>query len=154
MRCSMMVLVLLTALLRDPALLRAETPDWGEIDAAISDAVAARDIPGAVVLVGQGDRVLYRSAMGSRALVPAVEPMTVDTIFDLASLTKVVATMPSVLLLWEQGRIDLDAPLGRYLKEFTASAFQGVTVRRLLTHSAGLPATPPREATARGFPAA
>src|SRR5262249_14998687 len=60
----------------------------------------------------------------------------------------------SVLLLWEQGRIDLDAPLGRYLKEFTASAFQGVTVRRLLTHSAGLPATPPREATARGFPAA
>ena len=62
--------------------------------------------------------MLYRRAIGSRALVPAVEPMTVDTMFDVASLTKVVATMPAVLALWEEGRIDLDAPLGRYLKEF------------------------------------
>jgi uncharacterized protein YbbC (DUF1343 family)/CubicO group peptidase (beta-lactamase class C family) len=145
--------VLLLTLLSAPAPLLAQPKSWEELDTALRDAVAG-DVPGAVVLVGQGERILYRRAMGSRALVPAVEPMTVDTIFDLASLTKVVATTPSVLLLWEQGRLDLDAPFGRYLKEFGGPAFRDVTVRRLLTHSAGLPATPPREATARGFPEA
>jgi uncharacterized protein YbbC (DUF1343 family)/CubicO group peptidase (beta-lactamase class C family) len=134
----------------------ASTPPvaWPELDSAARDAVAAREVPGAVILVGRGDRVLYRRAVGSRALVPAVEPMTVDTIFDLASLTKVIATMPSVLLLWEQGRVDLDAPLGRYLREFNTPAFTGVTIRRILTHSAGLPPLPSREAMAKGFPAA
>ena len=88
------------------------------LDAAARDAVAVGDVPGAVVVVGQDGSVLYRRATGSRALVPAVEPMTIDTVFDVASLTKVVATMPAVLALWEEGRVDLDAPLGRYLKEF------------------------------------
>ena len=60
---------------------------------------------------------------GRARSVPAVEPMTLDTVFDVASLTKVVATMPAVLALWEEGRIDLDAPLGRYLKEFAAPRF-------------------------------
>jgi uncharacterized protein YbbC (DUF1343 family) len=127
---------------------------WAEVDAAAHDAVAAGQVPGAVILVGQGERVLYRKSFGARALVPAHEPMTLDTIFDLASLTKVVATTPAVLLLSEHHRIDLDAPLGRYLKEFNTPAFKGVTVRRLLTHSAGLPALPSREAMASRFPAA
>ena len=82
------------------------------IDAAARDAVAVGDVPGAVVVVGQDGSVLYRRATGSRALVPAVEPMTIDTVFDVASLTKVVATMPAVLALWEEGRVDLDAPSG------------------------------------------
>src|SRR6266542_3725188 len=129
-------------------------PIWAELDSAARDAVAAGEVPGAVVLVGRGERVLYRKGLGSRALVPAVEPMTVDTIFDLASLTKVVATTPAVLLLWEQERVDLDAPLGRYLKEFNTPAFRDVTVRRLLTHSAGLSDVPSREAMARRFPEA
>jgi uncharacterized protein YbbC (DUF1343 family)/CubicO group peptidase (beta-lactamase class C family) len=107
-----------------------------------------------VILVGQGERVLYRKSFGSRALVPASEPMTTDTIFDLASLTKVVGTTPSVMLLQERHRVELEAPLGRYLKEFNTPAFQGVTIRRMLTHSAGLPALPSREAMARRFPAA
>ncbi|HYB44156.1 MAG TPA: exo-beta-N-acetylmuramidase NamZ domain-containing protein [Candidatus Methylomirabilis sp.] len=132
----------------------AAPPYWPELDSAARDAVGTNEVPGAVILVGQGDRVLYRKAVGSRALVPHTEPMTADTIFDLASLTKVVATTPAVLLLWEQGRIDLDAPLGRYLKEFNTAAFQDVTVRRVLTHSAGLPDMPSREAMARRFPEA
>ena len=125
-----------------------------ELDAAARDAVAARDVPGAVVVVGQDGSVLYRRATGSRALVPAVEPMTIDTVFDVASLTKVVATMPAVLALWEEGRVDLDAPLGRYLKEFAGPGFREVTIRRLLTHSSGLSDLPRREAMARGFPEA
>src|SRR5437773_4898165 len=129
-------------------------PIWPELDSAARDAVAAGEVPGAVILVGRGERVLYRKGLGSRALVPAVEPMTVDTIFDLASLTKVVATTPAVLLLWEQERVDLDAPLGRYLKEFNTPAFRDVTVRRVLTHSAGLSDVPSREAMARRFPEA
>jgi uncharacterized protein YbbC (DUF1343 family)/CubicO group peptidase (beta-lactamase class C family) len=127
---------------------------WAELDTAARDAVATGEVPGAVVMVGEAERILYQKALGSRALVPAIEPMTLDTVFDLASLTKVVATAPAVLLLWEQGRVDLDAPLGRYLKEFDTAAFQGVTVRRLLTHSAGLPDLPSREAMARRFPEA
>ncbi len=127
---------------------------WPALDAAARDAVAAGEVPGTVVLVGRGDRVSYRHATGSRALVPSPEPMTVDTIFDLASLTKVVATMPAVLALWERGRIDLDAPLGRYLKEFAGPTFREVTIRRLLTHSSGLSDMPRREAMARGFPEA
>ncbi len=139
-----------------PAAADAWTPPplWPEVDSAARDAVAAGEVPGAVILVGRGDRVLYRKALGSRALVPATEVMTVDTIFDVASLTKVVATMPAVLLLWEQGRVDLEAPLGRYLKEFNTPAFRDVTIRRLLTHSAGLPDLPSREAMGRGFPQA
>ena len=124
------------------------------IDAAARDAVAVGDVPGAVVVVGQDGSVLYRRATGSRALVPAVEPMTIDTVFDVASLTKVVATMPAVLALWEEGRVDLDAPLGRYLKEFAGPAFREVTIRRLLTHASGLSDLPRREAMARGFPEA
>jgi uncharacterized protein YbbC (DUF1343 family)/CubicO group peptidase (beta-lactamase class C family) len=124
------------------------------LDAAARDAVAVGDVPGAVVVVGQGGSVLYRRATGSRALVPVIEPMTVDTVFDVASLTKVLATMPAVLALWEEGRLDLDAPLGRYLKEFDGPAFREVTLRRLLTHASGLSDLPRREAMARGFPEA
>src|SRR5262249_30625195 len=127
---------------------------WSAVDLAARDAVAAGEVPGVVVLVGQGDRELYARATGSRALVPRVEPMTLDTVFDVASLTKVVATTPSILKLWEQGRIDLDAPLGRYLTEFVGPAFREVTIRRLLIHASGLAALPRGEAMARRFPGA
>src|SRR5262245_19112311 len=127
---------------------------WAAVDLAASDAVTAGDVPGVVVLVGQGDRVVYARATGSRALVPSVEPMTLDTVFDVASLTKVVATMPSILKLWEQGRIDLGAPLGRYLTEFAGPGFREVTIRRLLIHASGLADLPQREAMGRRFPGA
>ncbi|MBI2528276.1 MAG: DUF1343 domain-containing protein [Candidatus Rokubacteria bacterium] len=132
----------------------AQPLDWTELDEAARDAIAAGDLPGAVIVVGQGDRILHRQAYGSRALTPAVEPMTLDTVFDIASLTKVVATTPAVLALWEQGRLDLDAPLGRYLREFAGPAFRGVTLRGMLTHSAGFSDLPSPRAIPRGLPQA
>src|SRR5262245_14741297 len=137
-----------------PASSAADAADWGAIDAAVRDAVTAGDLPGGVVLVGRGDRILYRKAFGSRALVPAVEPATIDTVFDIASLTKVVATAPAVLALWEKGRIELDAPIGRYLSEFAGPRHREVTVRRVLIHSAGFPDLPPAQSAARGMAAA
>jgi uncharacterized protein YbbC (DUF1343 family) len=133
---------------------QAQPTDWAGLDQAVRDAVTAGEVPGAVVVVGQRDSILYRKAMGSRALMPQAEPISLDTVYDVASLTKVVATTPAVLALWEQGRIDLDAPIGRYLVEFRGRAHHDVTTRRLLTHTAGLSDLPPPEASRRGFPAA
>jgi uncharacterized protein YbbC (DUF1343 family)/CubicO group peptidase (beta-lactamase class C family) len=140
-----------------PAPVRAQavTGTWQQaVDEAVRDSVASSEIPGAVLVVGQGDQVLHRKVLGWRATVPNPELMTADTIFDIASLTKVIATTPAVLRLWEMGKIDLNAPLGRYLKEFDSAAFQDVTVLRLLTHSAGMNDLPSREAMAKGFPEA
>jgi uncharacterized protein YbbC (DUF1343 family)/CubicO group peptidase (beta-lactamase class C family) len=138
-----------------PSPVRAQTVTWQlAVDEAIRDSVASSEIPGAVLVVGQGDQVLHRKVLGWRATVPHPELMTADTIFDIASLTKVIATAPAVLRLWEMGKIDLNAPLGRYLKEFDTAAFQDVTVMRLLTHSAGMNDLPSREAMAKGFPEA
>ena len=133
---------------------RGQTPDFAAVDQAAQDSVSAAKIPGAVILVGQGDQILYRKAFGFRSLVPASEPMTPETIFDVASLTKVVATTPAVLLLVEQGKLSLDAPLGTYLKEFRGRDYREMTIRRLLTHTAGLPDLPPVGALREGFPAA
>jgi uncharacterized protein YbbC (DUF1343 family)/CubicO group peptidase (beta-lactamase class C family) len=138
-----------------PSSIPAQTVTWQlTVDEAVRDAVASSEIPGAVLVVGQGEQILHRKVLGWRATAPTPELMTADTIFDIASLTKVIATTPSVLRLWEMGKIDLNAPLGRYLKEFDSAAFQDVTVMRLLTHSAGMNDLPSREAMAKGFPEA
>ncbi|MFQ5520804.1 MAG: exo-beta-N-acetylmuramidase NamZ domain-containing protein, partial [Candidatus Methylomirabilia bacterium] len=130
------------------------TPDFSRVDEAALDAVTAGDVPGVVIVVGQGDRILYRKAFGARTLIPKREPMTPDTIFDVASLTKMLATAPAILLLWERGKLELDAPLGKYLKEFRGDRYRGMTVRRILIHTAGLPPLPPRAAMRKGFPEA
>ncbi len=138
-----------------PSPISAQTVTWQlAVDEAVRDAVASSEIPGGVLVVGQGDQILHRKVLGWRATVPNPELMTADTIFDIASLTKVIATTPSVLRLWEMGKLDLNAPLGQYLKEFNTPAFQDVTVMRLLTHSAGMNDLPSREAMAKGFPEA
>jgi uncharacterized protein YbbC (DUF1343 family)/CubicO group peptidase (beta-lactamase class C family) len=138
-----------------PAPLQAQSVPWTQtVDEAVRDAVAASEVSGAVLLVGQGDQILHRKVLGWRATVPNPELMTADTIFDIASLTKVIATAPAILRLWEMGKVDLNAPLGQYLKEFNTVAFQDVTVMRLLTHSAGMNDLPSREAMAKGFPEA
>ena len=80
------------------------------LDAAITESIAKKECPGAVVLVGRHGKVVYRKAYGNRAVAPAVEPMTVDTVFDMASLTKVVATATSVMTLVEDGKIRLAGP--------------------------------------------
>lgn len=108
------------------------------IDGVVEREIAARHIPGAVVLVGHDGKTAYRKAFGHRALEPRAEPMLVDTIFDMASLTKVVATTTAVLQLSERGRLRLDDPVARYWPEFAANGKGTVTLRQLLTHSSGL----------------
>src|SRR3989449_2297673 len=136
-----------------PAVAAAQS-DFAAVDEAANDAVTSGEMPGVVVLVGLGDEVLLHRAYGSRRLVPEPAPMTLDTIFDIASLTKPLGTTLAGMSLVERGAIQLDAPLGRYLREFRDTRFQGVTIRRILTHSGGLLAIPPGSAVAAGFPAA
>lgn len=107
------------------------------MDAAITNAIAEKKLPGAVLWLEHRGAV-YAKAYGHRALVPAPEPMTLDTIFDLASLTKVVACTPAVMLLVERGRLHLDDPVCRYLPEFAGGGREAVTIRHLLTHTSGL----------------
>src|SRR5579863_10186284 len=89
-----------------------------DLDAVINQAIREDKIPGAVVLVGHNGQVVYRKAYGFRALVPVKEPMTADTIFDIASLTKIVATTSGVMKLVEEGRIRIDDRVTTYLPEF------------------------------------
>lgn len=113
------------------------------MDAAVSNAITAGRTPGAVLWLERGGAV-YSRAYGNRGVVPASEAMTLDTVFDAASLTKVVATAPAVLRLVDQGRLELEAPVSRYLPEFTGGGREAITVRQLLTHVSGLPPGLPR----------
>ncbi|PTT97019.1 serine hydrolase, partial [Pseudomonas sp. HMWF031] len=105
--------------------------------------IAAGRLPGAVVLIGDSTHVLYRQAFGQRATLPFPEPMTLDTEFDLASLTKAIATTTAVMQLAEAGRIDLDKPVAHYWPAFALHRKNAVTVRELLAHTSGLPADLP-----------
>ena len=107
------------------------------LDAAVQEAIAQNKMPGAVVLVGHNGQVVYRKAYGNRALAPRIEPMTVDTIFDCASLTKVVATTTAMMQLLEQGKYRLNDKVTDYIPEFQ-SGKSDVTIRNLLTHFSGL----------------
>jgi uncharacterized protein YbbC (DUF1343 family)/CubicO group peptidase (beta-lactamase class C family) len=123
---------------RTPAVIGAHDPSFSSIDALMNSAVARGTIPGGVVLIGHDDRVVYRKAFGMRSLEPGREPMTVDTIFDLASLTKCVATATSVMKLVEEGRVRLNDPVAVYLPDFAKNGKESITVRQLLTHFSGL----------------
>lgn len=108
------------------------------VDAVIEQAIAQHTIPGAVVLIGHDGHVIYRKAFGHRALEPRPEAMTLDTIFDIASMTKVVATTPAVMQLAEMGKVRISDTVTRYLPEFEQNGKEDITVRQLLTHYAGL----------------
>lgn len=112
-------------------------PGAADLDSAINQAVLEDKIPGAVLLIGHHGQIVYRKAYGSRALAPAKEPMTVDTIFDIASLTKIVATTSGLMKLFEQGKIRLDDPVTDYLPEFQGG-HSAITIRDLATHFSGL----------------
>ncbi|HEY0170109.1 MAG TPA: exo-beta-N-acetylmuramidase NamZ domain-containing protein [Pyrinomonadaceae bacterium] len=107
------------------------------IDAAVADSVARKELPGAVVLVARRGGVVWRKAYGARALVPAREAMTADTVFDVASLTKVVATATSAMILVERGKLRLADPVSRYIPELKGEGRERITVEHLLTHRSG-----------------
>jgi uncharacterized protein YbbC (DUF1343 family)/CubicO group peptidase (beta-lactamase class C family) len=104
----------------------------------VEKAIQEGQIPGAVVLVGNQEQVLYRKAFGYRSLVPDKQIMTEDTIFDVASLTKVVATTTAVMQQVEKGKLSLEDPVAKHWSAFKANGKRYITVRHLLTHTSGL----------------
>lgn len=128
------VLLLLASAALAAAQLQPEV--FPEIETAIRLAITEGRLPGGVVRVEHGG-AHFEKTIGDRAVEPAREAMTSDTIFDAASLTKVLATTPCVMKLIELGKVELDAPVARYLPEFTGENKEGVTVRHLLTHTSG-----------------
>jgi uncharacterized protein YbbC (DUF1343 family)/CubicO group peptidase (beta-lactamase class C family) len=120
------------------ALLHGQTfPGAATLDQTIQQAIDQGKIPGAVLLVGHDGQVVYRKAYGKRALVPHPEDMTVNTIFDVASLTKVIATTSSVMKLFEEGKFRLNDKITDYIPEFQGGK-SDITIRNLLTHFSGL----------------
>lgn len=114
-----------------------------EMDDAINAALASNRAPGAVLWLERRGAA-YHKAYGQRAVVPAAEPMTEDTVFDAASLTKVIATTPAMLKLIEAGKVSVDAAVTNYLPEFTGKGKEAITIRNLMTHSSGLRPSLPR----------
>ena len=121
----------------------------GVLDPIVRDAIHDGEIPGAVLLVWHNGKVVYRKAFGDRSLEPHREAMTADTIFDIASLTKVVATTTAVMQLVQKGEVRSNDPVAKYIPEFGQNGKDDITVRNLLTHFSGLRAdidlTPPWE---------
>ena len=118
--------------------LTANQERFAPVDAAVKNAILQGHAPGAVVIVGHQGKVVYRKAFGSRSLDPTIEPMTVDTVFDMASLTKVMATTSSIMRLVQLGQIKLNDPVAKYIPEFAQNGKEDVTIRQLLTHYSGL----------------
>ncbi len=108
-----------------------------QIDGLVNQAIAEKKMPGAVVLVGRKGKIVFRKAYGKRSLVPMVEDMTVDTIFDLASLTKPIATATSIMILVEQGKLRLNDTVGKFIPEIEDENAKKVTIKQLLTHTSG-----------------
>ena len=115
------------------------TERLAKIDEAVLASIDHNETPGAVVLVARKGRIVYRKAFGNRAIEPTREVMTVDTIFDLASLTKIVATATSIMILVERGKVSLADPVALYIPEFGKNGKERITVEQLMTHRAGLP---------------
>lgn len=119
------------------------TEQVARLESLISTAIAEGKLPGCVLTVGRRDQVLLSRAFGHRQLVPALQPMTVDTIFDLASLTKPVATGTSVMLLIERGQLQLTDRVAHHWPEFGIRGKETLTLFDLLTHQSGLIADNP-----------
>jgi SSS family transporter len=124
-----------------------EPYDFSSVTSLVDQAIAAKKLPGAVVLIHHGGKTVFEQAYGVRKYAgeqsgpsgDKAEPMTVDTVFDMASLTKCLATATAVMQLVEKGKVDVDAPVMKYLPEFGVNGKDKVTVRELLTHYSGLP---------------
>lgn len=127
----------------DPGSVGLDPAKLARIDAALADAIGRREVPGAVVLVGRRGRIAYAAAVGRRAIAPSDEAMTRDTVFDLASLTKPVATAAAILVLKDREQVRLDAPAARYWPEFGNHGKEAITVEQLLRHRSGLIADNP-----------
>lgn len=120
-----------------PSLAGFDSQRLSKIDEVVNADIKAGKLPGAVVLIGRKGKIVYRKAFGNRALVPVPEPMTIDTVFDLASLTKPLATATSVMILVEEGRIRLNDTVAKFIPEIEDERAKRVTIQELLTHTSG-----------------
>lgn len=125
-----------------------QAPDFAQVTTLINAAISDHKLPGAVVVIGHNGKIVFEQAFGVRKLAgepgpdgqpSAAEPMTEDTIFDMASLTKCLATATAIMQLYEAHKLDFDDPVAKYLPEFATNGKQDVTIRELLTHYSGLP---------------
>src|SRR5215472_15272005 len=121
----------------NPGLVGVAASRLSRMDQVIAEAIAHHQLPGAVVLVARKGRVVWNRAYGARAIEPSREAMTTDTIFDMASLTKVVATATSIMILVERGKVRLSDPLSQYIPEIKGEGRERITIELLLTHRSG-----------------
>lgn len=127
----------------EPKKVGLDAAKLARIDEVVNAAIAEGRLPGCVIAVVRQGRIGFLKAFGHRAVQPHKEPMTTDTVFDLASLTKPVATATAVMILMEQGRLRLDDPATRHLPEFTGHGKEQLTLEQLLLHTSGLIADNP-----------
>ncbi len=120
-----------------PASVGMNAAKLDQIDPIVLADIADKKMPGAVVIVGRKGKIVYRKAFGYRSLIPTVEPMTIDTIFDVASLTKPVATATSIMILVEQGKLRLNDTIGKFIPDIDDPEAKKVTILQLLTHTSG-----------------
>jgi uncharacterized protein YbbC (DUF1343 family)/CubicO group peptidase (beta-lactamase class C family) len=120
-----------------PAVVKLSAERLAQMDPVIAEAIAKHQLPGAVVLVARKGQTVWHKAYGERAVDPQREPMTPDTVFDLASLTKVVATATSIMILVERGKVRLSDPLSQFIPEIKGEGRERITIELLLTHRSG-----------------
>jgi len=120
-----------------------ENLDWSGVEAAFADAVERGVIPGATIVVRKGADIIFEGKFGFRALVPQRQPMELDTVFDLSSLTKPLATTIAVMILVREGKLRLDDRVTRFFHNYGVHAKTYTTFRHLLAHCSGLPAWRP-----------
>ena len=117
-----------------PSELAMDADSLNAIDALVAEGIDNGDFPGAVVAIGRGNKLAFLRAYGDRQTEPTVERATVDTIYDLASLTKVTATAIAVAILVERGEINYDDPVAKYFPDFAQNGKESITIRDCLTH--------------------
>jgi len=133
-----MLLIVRTACAQH-AVAQMAAPSFLQEESILNSAVQDHLIPGAVLIVFHHGKVVYRRCYGSRSLEPVQERMTLDTVFDMASLTKPLMTATAVMQLYEQGKLSPNDPVSKYVPDFAANGKQDITIRQLLTHYSGLP---------------
>ncbi|MDG2381041.1 MAG: DUF1343 domain-containing protein [Pirellulaceae bacterium] len=121
-----------------PEMVGMRSSDLARIDALVAEGLAAKKMPGCVILIGRHGKIAFQRAYGNRHLEPETSPMTIDTVFDMASITKPVATATSVMMLVERGQLRLRNRVSDYLPDFAANGKQDITITQLLTHHGGL----------------
>ena len=122
----------------DPANVGLDADKLGQIDQIVAEGLEARKMPGCVVLIARRGQVAFLKAYGNKKAPPQPVPMTIDTVFDMASITKPVATATSIMILLDRGQLQLDDPVAKHVPEFGQNGKGEITIFQLLTHQGGL----------------